>query len=144
MWCAAGAALLLPAISHAALGATDSSVEADRVQFDASRSARSTPLYTVHELTTPNRTTVREFVGSNGIVFAVSWQGPFLPDLRTLLGLHFQSVQRADRTRQPTHSALLLELPDLVIVSEGRLRAFSGHAYLPQLVPAGVAVTELR
>ena len=141
-WCAAGA-VLLPAVGYAALGATEPSVEADRLQFDAVRSARSTPQYTVHQLATPNGTTVREFVAPSGIVFAVSWQGPFLPDLRTLLGVHFEALQRAD-ARQATHAALRLERPDLVIHSEGRLRAFSGQAYLPALVPAGVAVSELK
>jgi hypothetical protein len=136
--------LLLPAISRGALGATESSVEADRVQFNASHVVRPTLFYTVHEFTTPDSTTLREFVGADGVVFAVSWQGPLLPDLRTLLGKHFQSLQSADRMRPATHSKLLLESPDLVIHSEGRLRAFSGQAYLPQLLPAGVAVAELR
>lgn len=137
-------ATLLPAISLAALGASEPSIEADRVQFNASRVATPMHLYTVHELSTPNSGTVREFVGPDGVVFAVSWQGPFLPDLRILLGMHFESLRGTERTRPVTHSKLLLERPDLVIHSEGRLRAFSGQAYLPLLVPAGVAISELR
>ena len=135
--------LLVPAISLGALGATEASVEVDRVQFEARRSAQPTQFYTVHELTTPNNI-VREFVAPNGLVFAVTWQGPLLPDLRTLLGRHFEALRGSNRTRSPAHSKLLLESPDLVIYSEGRLRAFSGRAYLPQLVPAGVALNELR
>ena len=61
-----------------------------------------------------------------------------------LLGQHFQTLLTAERSQPATHSKLLLEHPDVVIHSEGRVRAFSGQAWLPQLVPAGVAVTELR
>jgi Protein of unknown function (DUF2844) len=136
--------LLLPAISLGALGASEPSVEADRAQFQASHLVRLMQLYTVHELTTPNGTTVREFVGADGAVFAVSWQGPLLPDLRLLLGKHFETLLSAERSQPATHSKLLLERPDVVIHSEGRVRAFSGRAWLPQLVPAGVDVTELR
>jgi hypothetical protein len=136
--------LLLPAISQGALGATEPSVEADRAQFQASHVVRLMPLYTVHELTTPNGTTVREFAAANGTVFAVSWQGPLLPDLRTLLGAHFETLLSAERSQPATHSKLLIQHPDVVIHSEGRVRAFSGQAWLPPLVPAGVAITELR
>lgn len=138
------ALLLPPTISNAALGGGEASVEADRAQFNATRSARPMPDYTVHELSTPDGTTIREFTRADGRVFAVSWQGPLLPDLRTLLGAYFGSLQTAHRTAQLTHSKLLLEGADLVIHSEGHLRAFSGQAYLPQLVPAGVAGSGLR
>ncbi|HEY4975632.1 MAG TPA: DUF2844 domain-containing protein [Steroidobacteraceae bacterium] len=141
---AAGMAVLLPAISLGGLGAAAASVEADSIQFHSNHAFRLTLAYTVHDLTLPNATTVREFVGSDGVVFAVSWQGPMLPDLRTLLGSHFQSLQSAPRSQPMAHSRLLLETPELVIRSEGHLRAFAGQAYLPQLLPAGVVVAELH
>jgi hypothetical protein len=140
----AAALLLPPAISSAALGAGEASIEADRAQFNAARIARPMQGYTVHELSTPNGTTIREFTRADGSVFAVSWQGPFLPDLRTLLGAYFGSLQTAPRTAALTHSKLLLEGADVVIHSEGHVRAFSGQAYLPQLVPAGVDGGGLR
>jgi hypothetical protein len=34
--------------------------------------------------------------------------------------------------------------PDLVLLSSGRMRDFHGIAYLPALVPTGVAVNELQ
>ena len=43
----------------------------------------------------PSGTTVREYVSSNGTVFAVAWQGPWLPDLRQMLGPYFDDYQRA-------------------------------------------------
>jgi Protein of unknown function (DUF2844) len=33
---------------------------------------------------------------------------------------------------------------DLVVESEGHLRAYVGRGYLPALVPAGVSIGELR
>jgi len=141
---AVAAAVLQPCIGHAALGAGEASIEAERQQWQANRASHEQRAYTVHELTTPNGATIREFAGPDGVVFAVSWSGPFLPDLRTLLGVHFESLQSAARTAHPAHSKLLLDRTDLVIHSEGRLRAFAGQAYLPGLVPTGVDPTELR
>ena len=54
--------------------------------------------YTVHEMQSSSGTAVREYVSSTGTVFAVAWQGPWLPDLRQLLGPYFDDYQRALQT----------------------------------------------
>ena len=38
---------------------------------------------------------VREYVNSSGTVFAIAWEGPWLPDLRQVLGDHFESIYTA-------------------------------------------------
>ena len=38
----------------------------------------------------------------------------------------------------------MVRQPGLVVHSGGHMRAFVGHAYVPQLVPAGVATGEIR
>lgn len=80
-------------------------------------------------------TVVHEFVDAGGTVFAVAWSGPFLPDLRELLGASFPALQEgAARGRT---SALSISRPDLVLVSAGHMRGFEGRAWLPTRLPAG-------
>ena len=80
-------------------------------------------------------TVVHEFVDASGVVFAVSWSGPFLPDLRELLGASFPALQ--DSAARGHTSALSISRPDLVLVSAGHMRAFQGRAWLPTRLPAG-------
>jgi len=134
----------LPGITQAALGDTVASVEVDRVQMKAALKTSQTALYTVHEMQTPSGTTVREFVSPAGVVFAVTWQGPSMPDLRQALGAYFPIYQTAPPTGRFGHSHRAVERPDLVVRSGGHLRSFFGLAYVPRLVPAGVAADQLK
>jgi hypothetical protein len=111
------------------------------------KAARLTPsspsaLYTVHEMQTPAGTTVREFANADGIVFAVSWKGPFQPDLRQALGTYFDEYKTAPRARRYGHSHDIVEQPGLVVHSTGHMRSFAGIAYVPQLIPAGMALSQ--
>ena len=57
--------------------------------------------YTVTESLLDNGTRVQEFVTPAGLVFAVNWRGPVLPDLRALLGDYMGIFQRyTDAARQ--------------------------------------------
>ena len=99
--------------------------------------------YTVHELQVPYGTRVREYVSpSSGKVFAITWQGPRIPDLRQLLGSYFDEYARAVQSRRG-HGPLLIEVPGLVVQSAGHQRSFAGRAYLPQEVPSGVRAHNL-
>ena len=134
----------LPSITQAALGGTEASVEVDRVRMKAALKTSQTALYTVHEMQTPSGITVREFVSPAGVVFAVTWQGPFMPDLRQALGAYFPLYQTAPPTGRSGHAHRAVERPDLVVRSAGHLRSFFGLAYVPRLVPAGVAADQLK
>ena len=91
--------------------------------------------YTHLERQLDTGTVVHEFVDAGGTVFAVAWSGPFLPDLRELLGASFPALQEsAARGRT---SALSINRPDLVLVSAGHMRGFEGRAWLPTRLPAG-------
>ncbi len=128
----------------AALGADVSSVESDRVHMKAAAVTTTTSaLYTVHQMQTPGGTIVREFANAGGVVFAVTWRGPFPPDLRQTLGAYFQKYQSAPRAGRHGHTHDTVEQPDLVVHSGGHLRAFAGIAYVPQLVPQGVSMDQL-
>ena len=83
--------------------------------------------YTLHEVQSSSGTTIREYVSSNGTVFAVAWQGPWLPDLRDS-GPYFDQYQLAMQTAQGGRRArgmLTISQPDLVVQMSGHLRAFS-------------------
>ncbi len=132
-------------VATASLGDDVTSVEADRVHMKAAAIATSrSALYTVHEMQAAGGTTVREFASADGIVFAVTWKGPFKPDLRQALGRYFQAYQDAPRAKRQGHSHDVVEQPGLIVHSSGRMRAFVGIAYVPQLVPAGVSVDQLE
>ncbi len=93
--------LILPATVLAALGGDAASVDTDRVRMQGAlmRIARS-DTYALHEMRSASGTMVREYVSTSGTVFAVVWQGPWLPDLRQVLGNHFDQYQTAMRTAQ--------------------------------------------
>lgn len=103
-------------------------------------------LYTRHEVQLDSGTTVWEFATPAGVVFAVQWRGPVLPDLSSLLGDYFKTFHQetAQARALGRHgSPVNIERRDLVVRSNGRMRNFFGHAYAPDLVPAGVLVTDV-
>ncbi|WP_367949067.1 DUF2844 domain-containing protein [Paraburkholderia sp. NMBU_R16] len=70
-------------------------------------------LYTVHTLTLPSGTVVREYVASSGLVFGVAWKGPTLPDLRATLGDAFDRYVSASAAGHK--AALAVAASDLVV-----------------------------
>ncbi|MFT4069207.1 DUF2844 domain-containing protein [Paraburkholderia sp.] len=134
-----GASCALPYAAHATLGQNVSTIDSDRSRLHAvARAATTQPAYSVHPLTLPSGTQVREYVASNGIVFGVAWDGPTLPDLEAMLGASFDAYVAAGASRRG--APLAVSNDDLVVFSSGHLRAFTGYAYLPRAVPAGVDV----
>lgn len=135
----------LPAL--ASLGGDPSSVEADRAHMKAQTNIVETTGYDVHEIQSPAGTVVSEYISpASGKVFAVSWQGPFLPDMQQVLGRYFQQYSQALQTqeRQYGHRPLNIQLPGLVIQTGGHMRAYFGRAYVPSMVPEGVRAEEIR
>ena len=138
---------VMPAL--ASLGGDAASVETDRIVMKAENAARQslapTGNYTEHELTSPYGTVIRQYVASNGVVFAVAWNGPFLPDFRQLLGLHFDTMV-ARQAKQPNagHRFFVQHEGDLVIESGGHQLSFAGRAYLQSAIPAGVTELEIK
>jgi len=117
-------------------------VQADQAVLKATRSVLSGDGYTVHELRTPAGVVVSEYVAPAGTVFAVTWRGPFLPDMRQILGTYFERYAQKERTGH--HKRLSIDEPDFVVHAGGHMRSFAGAAYLPQLVPSGLDPEELR
>ena len=137
-WCVAPA--------RAALGGDAASVASDA---DALHGViHSTPLqqYDIHEITSDNGMRLREFQDRSGVVFAVVWSGPAMPDLQKLLGASYQTYTTA--VAAANHPGLKrpvrIATSDLVVESDGHMRAFSGRAYLPALIPVGMSAAEIR
>ena len=139
----AGAGFIAASDAWAALGQRVDSVATDATRLAAIAHASIVQAaYTVHTITLPSGTVVREYAGADGIVFGVAWEGPTLPDLKTTLGAAFDRFVNASPTRGG--GPLAVSASDLVVYSGGHLRAFSGHAYLPMALPAGVDAGVVR
>lgn len=139
----AAAGFIAAPAAQATLGQRADSVAADATRLSAiAHASRVQAAYTLHTITLPSGTVVREYAGADGIVFGVAWDGPTLPDLSATLGAAFDRFTRASPTRGG--GPLAVSARDLVVYSSGHLRAFSGHAYLPQALPAGVDAAVVR
>ena len=139
----AAAGFIAAPAAQATLGQRTDSVAADATRLSAIAHASSVhAAYTLHTITLPSGTVVREYAGADGIVFGVAWDGPTLPDLKAALGPAFDRFTHANPSRGG--GPLAVSASDLVVYSSGHLRAFSGHAYLPQALPAGVDATAVR
>jgi len=101
-------------------------------------SSGSSANYSVSTTTLAGGTTVREYAGADGVVFAVTWNGPFLPDLRELLGQHFATLKN-ESARQPKagRGQVRVAQPDVTIESGGHMRAYAGRAWINSRLPAG-------
>ena len=141
--------LTLPIPASASLGEDVGSVQADQARMrGVQRTTTHTELYTVHEIKASEGTVVREYVSSAGKIFAVAWQGPFLPDLRHLLGGYFerfsQGSQDRNNNRPRIRGPIQIQEPGLVVQSGGHMRAYFGRAYIPDQVPKGLNIEEIR
>ena len=145
---AAVACFALPATTFASLGGNVGTVEADRAQMKAAQlRIIRTDAYTFHEMQSPAGVTIREYYGADGTVFGVAWQGPWPPDMRQLLGQYFERFQKANeasRTTRRARGVLVVNDGTLVVQVAGRTRSFSGFAYAPGLLPAGVQPNVIR
>lgn len=142
------ATALWPATASAALGGTVASVEADRVHANGSltRMVR-TDAYALHEIRSAAGTTIREYVSPSGTVFAVAWDGPWMPDMTQVLGAHFghyQQAMAARARRRRSRGLVVIDDADLVVQMSGHPRSFSGRAYIPSLVPQGIDLGAIR
>lgn len=134
--------------AHASLGGNADSVtrDAQALRGVVQQTAATNSTVTVEEIVTDNGIRVREFLTAQGVVFAVAWEGPVVPNLGQLLGAQFPSYTAAlaARDRPVLQHRVRVDTPELVVESEGHLRAFVGRAYLPALLPPGVTPSQLR
>jgi hypothetical protein len=157
--------LLASSPSFASLGGDLNSVLSDQLQFQGNEKVTQMGSYEIHEIqvqalqtatslaATPqsttktgtsaeaNATVVREYVSPAGVVFAVTWHGPFLPNMRQLLGSHFQQFVVAMKQQASSRLGrrpLQVVQPDFVVHVSGNSRSHAGRAYLPEMLPSGL------
>jgi hypothetical protein len=131
----------------ASLGGDASSVQADQLHMQGTRQMTTRQSYTVHEIRTATGIVVREYASSAGTVFAIAWHGPWPPDMRQLLGSYFEQYVQAAKAQSAARMGrrpLMIEQPGLVVQSGGHPRAFSGKAYVPDMLPTGVRAEDIQ
>lgn len=130
--------------ARGALGDDVAAVAKDRARMQANLQIHRRVNYEVHELATPSGTTVREFIGQDSKVFAVAWSGGWRPNLRDVMGVHYDRFVNGTRGKLRSRGPVRIELPGMVVVMGGYLRTFFGQVYLTDLLPVGVQPQDLR
>jgi Protein of unknown function (DUF2844) len=153
--------LFAPPSVFAMLGAPATSIASDALRMNASGGASpahpipglpaegvaASGLFSIQQLTTPAGTVVSQYVGRNGLIFAVTWRGARTPDLATLLGRYFRQYSDAAKTAVPGTMGLHvsnLRAGDVVVQTAGHMGFMWGRAYLPAATPAGVNLSEIQ
>ncbi|REG51604.1 uncharacterized protein DUF2844 [Paraburkholderia sp. BL6669N2] len=116
-------------------------------RFAASGNAASAN-YTVSQTTLPSGTVVSEYISAGNTVFALSWEGPTMPPLKTLLATYFptyvQALTDAHATQGGGYGPAAVHQSALVVETGGHMGAFVGRAYLPQALPQGVSADDIK
>ena len=133
------------AVAVAAAGTSSSSNPVDATAPVLHQAANSAVQW--QESTDANQIRVRQYVSSSGQVYAVSWDGPAMPDVAVLLGTWFDRYRQEASAALPNASGLhssRVSSSDLMVETAVRLRDFSGRAWLPSALPAGVAAADIE
>jgi hypothetical protein len=136
--------LVVSVPAAATLGEDVNSVPADQAQMQGTLKITSAAKFAVHEIQLPSGTVVKEYVSPAGMVFAVSWQGPSIPDLQQVLGRYFEQYTEAAKTQGAGPGPRVTQQPGLVVQSGGHMRAFFGRAFAPQMLPRGVLAEDIQ
>jgi hypothetical protein len=137
----------LSAASAAAATGNSAAVAHLATEAAASGATSTSAAYTVQQTTLADGTVVREYLTSAGTVFGVAWDGPHLPNLSTLLGTYFPQYVagvKASHAAGHVRGPGVVEDSGLVVHSGGHMGAFSGQAWLPQALPAGVSASDIQ
>ena len=123
--------LALPGVARAELGGSIASVQVDRGRIAARMTSRALGGYQRHEMTRANGGSVHARTNAQG----------GKPDLRTLLGPYFTSLQAdgtgGGRTMHALRRPPQVNRPDLQIQTAGHMGWVRGVALIPSLAPAG-------
>ena len=145
----AGAALslglMLAGAAQAGLGEHVESVAHDHAMLHGT-ALRVTPManYQMHEITSEHGGLVREYVSPQGQVFATTWSGPVMPDLKVVLAGHYPAYMANVQARRASHHVFSMATDGMVLRVVKLPRGIAGSARIPALVPPGVNVEDIR
>lgn len=124
-------------VSTAVLGGPPEKFDAD----DRTVVSVIRPDCTMLDTTLATGTRIRQYVSGRGLVFAVTWRGPFLPELKVLLGKYFDTMEaESARTSRAGRSHIAINRREIVINASGHMRSFEGEAWIPVEMPANFNV----
>ncbi|WP_198088970.1 DUF2844 domain-containing protein [Variovorax sp. E3] len=134
-----GAPTLSPAQAVNAVGAESRKAAAPAGNAAASGATN----WSVREITLPDGLVEREYLTTDGVVFAVAWRGTHRPELSVLLGTHYatQMSQNARALRQQgkgSRATTAQADATFAVQASTHQRSSTGVAWLPALLPAGV------
>ncbi len=122
----------------------------DPVAPGAGESARTiqTPSFSIRETQLITGTVLREYIADD-TVFGVAWNGPRVPDLSNLLGGYYTKYLKGweamkSRPGPAPRGVSTVVLDDLVVTQGGHMMSWSGQAWLPDYLPAGVRSTDIQ
>ncbi len=128
--------------AHASLGGAAASVRLDQQQLHGRLVMQTVQGIQIARLTTPAGIEIREYIAA-GKVFGLAWRGPWLPNLRQLLGPYFSLWQAQAKKLPPRRGPFLIETHGLTISIAGRPRSFTGMAYLRSDFPRSFQARQL-
>ena len=131
----------------AALGQSGASVERDRTAMGGQGQSKPGKGYSIETITVAGMT-IKEYVSSDGTVFAVTWRGTGAPDLPLLFGSYFDEYRegltalqnKKPRIRRP----MVLKTAHLVVERAGHIRSMWGRAFIPTLLPATISPEDIQ
>jgi Protein of unknown function (DUF2844) len=131
----------------AALGQSIASIERDRSAMGGQGRSSPGKGYSIETITVAGMT-IKEYVSSDGAVFAVAWRGTGAPDLPLLLGAYFDEYKdglaalhkRKPRIRKP----MVVKTAHLVVERAGHARYMWGRAFIPALLPATISPEDIQ
>jgi hypothetical protein len=139
---------LSPALPvRAELNGTISSIDVDRDYVAGKVTANPRFGSTVYEITDRNGTIIREYASPAGRIFAISWEGRFMPEMKHFLGDLFEPYVSAMRSEHKTHNwrqPILIHTSNLTFENDGHMGWYYGRAYVESSVPGGFSIDDIR
>jgi Protein of unknown function (DUF2844) len=131
----------------AGLGQSVASVAQDRAAMGGQGQSKPGKGYSIETITVAGMT-IKEYVASDGVVFAITWRGTGAPDLPLLFGSYIDEYRegltalqsRKPRIRRP----MVLKTAHLVVERAGHSRYMWGRAFIPTLLPATITPEDIQ
>ena len=141
--------LVTPLTAFASLGQGPDSLEKDRVALHGERGGNLSlqsagAAYKSYEMQVGG-TTVKELIGSDGTVFAITWRGLKYPSLESLLGEYYLefAAEDARRAKGRQFARQPIVTNQIKVVYGGHFPALFGYAILNGKLPPGVREVDL-